>query len=227
MPSEQLEEYLKMIYDIAGKKGTARTTAIAKCLHLSPASVTEAMKNMAEQGLVIYEPDKGVTLTKKGLAIATKIKRKHRLLEVFHTDILNIDKEKAHADSCKLEHNISDETESALCKMLNAPARCPYGSRISSCNMVIGTCNDCDGVANAREHKAHDMDIVPITDLEPCEKGFIKFLRGDKKVGFTLQTQVELLRKSPMKGPIEVCVRRTNLAIAREIADNIFVNMEG
>ena len=32
MPSEQVEEYLKTIYDIAGKNRAARTTEIAKCL---------------------------------------------------------------------------------------------------------------------------------------------------------------------------------------------------
>ena len=71
MPSEQVEEYLKAIYDIAGKDGAARTTAIAKCLNISLPSVTEAMQKMAEQGLVVYEPYKGVTLTKEGVAIAT------------------------------------------------------------------------------------------------------------------------------------------------------------
>lgn len=234
MSSEQVEEYLKTIYDIAGKDGTARTTAIAKCLYLSPSSVTEAMQNMAKKGLVVYEPYKGVTLTKEGLAIATKIKRKHRLLEVFLTDILHIDKEKAHAEACKMEHDISTETENALCKMLNAPARCPGGSYIGPCDVGVGTCDECDAAARAREHKAHERNIVPITDLEPCEKGIIEFLRGDKKVvqrlsdlGLTLHTQVELIRKTPMEGPIEVCIRRTNLAIAREIADNIFVSTEG
>ena len=144
MPSEQVEEYLETIYDIAGKGGAARTTAIAKCLNLSPASVTEAMQNMAQNGLVDYEPYKGVTLTSEGLEIATKIKRKHRLLEVFLTDILHIDKNKAHVEACKMEHDISDETGDALCKMLNAPARCPHGSPISPCATAKGTCDECE-----------------------------------------------------------------------------------
>jgi Fe2+ transport system protein FeoA len=100
--------------------------------------------------------------------------------------------------------------------------------------MVIGTCDECNVDTGAREHKANDRNIVPITDLAPCEKGVIAFLRGDKKVvqrlsdlGLTLHTEIELLRKTPMNGPIEICVRRTNLAIAREIADNIFIKIEG
>lgn len=234
MPSEQVEEYLKAIYDIAGKDGAARTTAIAKCLNISPPSVTEAMQKLAEQGFVIYEPYKGVTLTKEGLAIATKIKRKHRLLEVFFTDILHLDKDKAHTEACKMEHSLSDETENALCNMLNSPAKCPHGSPISPCTKVIGTCDERNVNPGDRENKANNRNIVPITDLVPCKKGVVAFLRGDKKVvqrlsdlGLTLHTEIELLRKAPMNGPIEICVRRTNLAIAREIADNIFVNIEG
>jgi DtxR family Mn-dependent transcriptional regulator len=232
MPSEQVEEYLETIYDIAGKEGAARTTAIAKCLNLSPASVTEAMQNMAENGLVDYEPYKGVTLTSEGLEIATRIKRKHRLLEVFLTDMLHIDKNKAHVEACKMEHDISDETGDALCKMLNAPARCPHGSPISPCAMAIGTCDECEVAARTKKQAAHSRHVVPITELSPCEKGIIAFLRGDKKVvqrlsdlGLTLNTEIEMMRKAPLNGPIEVCVRRTKLAIAREIADNIFVNI--
>lgn len=143
MPSEQVEEYLKAIYDIAGKDGAARTTTIAKCLKISPPSVTEAVQKMADQGLVLYEPYRGVTLTKEGLTIATGIKRKHRLLEVFLTSILHIDKDKAHVEACKMEHSLSDETENSLCNMLKAPARCPQGCPISPCNMVVGTCDEC------------------------------------------------------------------------------------
>jgi DtxR family Mn-dependent transcriptional regulator len=232
MPTEQVEEYLESIYDIAGKDGAARTTAIAKCLNLAPASVTEALQNMAENGLVIYEPYKGAVLTKQGLEIAMKVKRRHRLLEVFLTDTLHINKDKVHEEACKLEHSLSDETENALCKMLNAPTRCPHGSLISPCALAVGTCDECDIAARDAEHAVHERNIIPITELAPCEKGIIEFLRGDKKVvqrlsdlGLTLHTEIELLRKAPMNGPIEVCVRRTKLAIAREIADNIFVNV--
>ena len=230
MPQEQVEEYLEAIYDIAGIEGSAKTTAIAKCLNVSPASVTEALQSMAAKGLLQYEPYKGAKLTAKGLSIATSIKRKHRLLEVFLSNVLHISSAKVHEEACKMEHTLSEETEDALCKMLNAPARCPHGSPISPCNKDVSTCDECDKVASDEAHAKH---IVPITDLGPCEKGIIAFLRGDKKVvqrlsdlGLTLKTEVEMMRKAPMNGPIEVCVRRTKLAIASEIADNIFVEVE-
>lgn len=232
MPQEQVEEYLEAIYDIAGTEGSAKTTAIAKCLKVSPASVTEALQSMSARGLLLYEPYKGAKLTPEGLSIATSIKRKHRLLEVFLSNVLHISSANVHDEACRMEHTLSEETEDALCKMLNAPARCPHGSPISPCNKGVSTCDECDRTASGVP-KSHDKRIVPITDLKPCEKGIIAFLRGDRKIvqrlsdlGLTLKTEVEMKRRAPLNGPVEVCVRRTKLAIASEIADNIFVEIE-
>ena len=123
MPKEQVEEYLETILDIAGKDGTAKTSEVAKRLKNNPASVTEVFQSMARNGLVRYEPYKGVSLTEKGAKAATKIKRKHRLLEVFLSRILHVDPDKVHEEACRMEHCISDEVEDAICRLLNAPAR--------------------------------------------------------------------------------------------------------
>ena len=230
MPQEQVEEYLEAIYDIAGRDGSAKTTAIASCLRVTPASVTEAMKSLADKGLVAYEPYQGARLTENGLAIAQKVKRKHRLLEVFLADKLHLDRSKVHDEACRMEHALSDEAGDALCKMLNAPARCPHGSPIEPCAKAVGTCEECQVAEHGPPGPGERKVVIPITDLKPCQKGVISFLRGDKKIvqrlsdlGLTLQTEVELLRKAPLNGPIEICVRRTKLAIAHDIADNIFV----
>lgn len=233
MPKEQVEEYIEAIFDIAGKDGTAKTTEVAKKLHNAPASVTEVFQSLAENGLVHYEPYKGATLMEAGLEIALKIKRKHRLLEVFLSKILRIDPQKVHEEACRMEHSISDEVGDAICRMLNAPARCPGGKLIYPCEKEIATCNECQEAADSANRGLPILQrkVVPITDLKPCQKGTIALLRGSKKViqrlsdlGLTSGTEVMLIRKAPMGGPIELCVRRTNLAVGHEIADNIFVN---
>ena len=80
MPKEQVEEYIEAIFDIAGEDGHAKTKEVAKRLDNAPASVTEVFQNMDQKGLVRYKSYKGVTLTEKGLSVAKKIKRKHRLI---------------------------------------------------------------------------------------------------------------------------------------------------
>ena len=137
MPKEQVEEYVEAIFDIAGEKGTAKTTEVANRLDNAPASVTEVFQNMALKGLVQYEPYKGVSLTDKGLKIAKNIKRKHRLLEVFLAEHLHINCKKVHDEACRMEHAISDEIGNAICRRLQAPARCPGGKLIYPCEKSI------------------------------------------------------------------------------------------
>jgi DtxR family transcriptional regulator, Mn-dependent transcriptional regulator len=235
MAQEQVEEYLETIYDLETRDGSAKTTAIAKCLKVAPASVTEVLRSLSEKGLVAYEPYKGATLTGDGRKIAGTIKRRHRLLEVFLTNVLHLNREKVHEEACKMEHTISEETENALCHMLAAPAHCPHGSPIEPCNKGVGSCAECDGAGKTDMPVAiRDKKIIPITDLEPEQNGQIAFIRGDCKVvqrlsdlGLTLGTQVAVMKKTPMNGPVEISVRRTKLAVDHVIAENIFIESPG
>jgi len=235
MAQEQVEEYIEAIYDLESRDGSAKTTAIAKCLHVAPASVTEVLKSLSDKGFIQYEPYRGATLTYEGKEIADTIKRKHRLLEVFLADVLKLNREKVHDEACRMEHTISGETENALCRMLDAPAHCPHGSPIIPCNKGVGSCAECDGAGKTDMPVAiRDKKIIPITELVPEQKGQIAFIRGDYKVvqrlsdlGLTLGTSVSVMRKTPMDGPVEILVRRTKLAIDHAIAENIFIESPG
>jgi len=237
MPQEQVEEYLETIYDLESRDGSAKTTTIAKCLNVAPASVTEVLKSLSDKGFVWYEPYRGATLTEKGKKIADTIKRKHRLLEVFLTDVLKLNREKVHDEACRMEHTISEETEDALCRMLDAPAHCPHGSPISPCNKGVGSCAECEmvkGTGIPEPASLRNKKIIPVTDLAPDQNGKIAFIRGDCKIvqrlsdlGLTLGTIVSVKRKTPMDGPVEILVRRTKLAIDHAIAENIFIESPG
>jgi DtxR family transcriptional regulator, Mn-dependent transcriptional regulator len=230
MTSEQLEEYLESILDIEAKDGIAKTSAIAKCLKVAPASVTEALQVLSEKGFVHYEPYKGATLTDLGRGMARKVKRRHRLLEVFLTDILHINRDHVHDEACKMEHTLSDETECALCKLLKAPARCPHGSLIEACNRKVESCSACLAGKESAPACSRDEPLIPVTSLVPGQKATIAFIRGDNSVvqrltdlGLTIRTEIQLIRKAPLLGPVEIGVRKTKLAIDHGIADHIFV----
>ena len=162
--------------------------------------------------------------------MARKIKRRHRLLEVFLTDVLRINRENVHEEACRMEHTLSDETECALCKLLKAPARCPHGSLIGPCDKQVESCSACLAEAEPPTACTRGDQVLPVTSLEPGQKGTIAFIRGDESVvqrltdlGLTLKTEIQLVRKAPLHGPVEVSVRRTRLAIDHAIADHIFV----
>lgn len=233
MPQEQVEEYLETIYDLELRDGSAKTTAIARCLRISPPSVTEVLRSLAGKGLVVYEPYRGATLTEEGRRVAGTIKRRHRLLEVFLTEVLKLNREKVHEEACRMEHTISEDTENALCRLLKAPARCPHGSPIGPCNRGIGSCTECDAVVGNGPVAPASLSgrrIIPVTDLTPGGHGTIAFIRGDSRIvqrlsdlGLTLGTKVALLRKTPVEGPVEIAVRKTKLAVDHRIAENIFI----
>jgi DtxR family transcriptional regulator, Mn-dependent transcriptional regulator len=230
MAWEQLEEYLESILDIEEMDGIAKTSAIAKCMKVAPASVTEVLQTLADKGFVHYEPYKGATLTETGREMARKVKRRHRLLEVFLSDVLHINRENIHDEACKMEHTLSDETECALCKMLKAPARCPHGSLIEACDRKVESCSACLAETGPNTSCSRDERLIPVTSLLPGEKGTIAFIRGDNSVvqrltdlGLTIRTEIQLVRKAPLLGPVEIGVRKTKLAIDHAIADHIFV----
>ncbi len=234
MTSEQLEEYLESILDIEEKDGIARTSAIARCMKVAPASVTEALQTLADKGFVHYQPYKGATLTDQGRDMARKVKRRHRLLEVFLHDVLHISSEKIHDEACRMEHTLSEETECALCKMLKAPARCPHGSLIGACDRQVESCSACLDENVPDPAGTRDEPLIPVTALRPGQKAKIAFIRGDSSVvqrltdlGLTLRTEIRLVRKAPLLGPVEIAVRKTKLAIDHAIADHIFVSTGG
>lgn len=140
MPKQDVEEYLEAILDLVLEKNLARTTDLAQRLGISPSSVTEMIQRLNKNDLIFYKPYKGVTLTKKGLNIANKIKRKHRIVEVFLSEYLYITPEKIHDEACRMEHCISNEVTDALCKMMEGPSICPCGKEIPKCNPD----NNCD-----------------------------------------------------------------------------------
>ena len=234
MASEQLEEYLESILDIEEKEGIAKTSAIARCMKVAPASVTEALQSLADKGFVHYEPYKGASLTGQGREMARKVKRRHRLLEVFLSDVLHINGENVHDEACKMEHTLSDETECALCKMLNAPARCPHGSLIEACDKDVESCSTCLHENTPSSTCSREEPLIPVTTLQPGQNAKIAFIRGDSSVvqrltdlGLTLKTDIRLIRKAPLSGPVEIAVRKTRLAIDHAIADHILVTACG
>jgi DtxR family transcriptional regulator, Mn-dependent transcriptional regulator len=227
------EEYLEALYTLTQDGQAAGTSAISKRLNIAPASVTEMIKKLSDEGYVNYSPYQGATLTKKGFEIAEKMARKHRLLERFLHDTLKIGNDKVHKEACEMEHALSDEAERALCRTLNAPDKCPDDEMsIPPCNLGFKSCQEC------RQRQADDLeqigkrqqDIIAVSRLKERQEGTVAFIRGDNKVlhrlqdmGLTPGTKICVTRVAPMKGPVEIAIRGSRLALSDTIACNVFV----
>ncbi|OGO32188.1 MAG: DtxR family iron (metal) dependent repressor [Chloroflexi bacterium RBG_16_56_11] len=231
--STSTEEYLEALYTLTQEGESASTTAISKKLNFAPASVTEMVQKLADNGYVNYSPYQGVTLTPKGFGIAQKMTRKHRLLERFLYDVLKIGKEKVHSEACGLEHALSDETARAMCQTLKAPDKCPDdGQVIPPCDHGFSSCDECRqwGQDNLEKIGKRKTDVVAMSALKEHQEGLISFIRGDNKVlrrlldlGLTPGTRIKVSRVAPLKGPMEIACRGSRLALGEEIAGNVFV----
>lgn len=220
MVSEQVEEYLECIFHLGEQGKQAKTTELAKALGVSPASVTEMMQKLDRKGFVKYKPYKGVELTPKGLRVARKIKRKHRLLERFLVDMLHLKEDAAHEEACRMEHDLSDEAERELCKMLNRPETCPGNSPIPPCDNADMKCEQCV-----------KGNAVPLDTLKPGEKAIISHVvthgRGQLRkmlcMGFVPDREVTVEEIMPLRGPVIVSIEGTKVALGREYAKTLHV----
>lgn len=106
---ESAENYLEAILMISKKKGYARSIDVANELGFAKPSVSVAMKNFREEGYIETDADGRITLTSKGLCVAERIYERHQVIAralIF----LGVDEQTAYEDSCKIEHDISQES---------------------------------------------------------------------------------------------------------------------
>jgi len=233
MSQKSVEDYLKAAYDLSRNGTPISTTEISRTLKVAPASVTEMLKKLAENGYVNYSPYHGSTLTEKGLQNAQKIARKHRLLERFLSDVLHIRSDQVHTQACEMEHTLSDEAEESLCRFLKHPDKCPDdGKIIPACNLPFTSCEECIQLHNKglEEVGKRQQNLVSICDVKAGTSAKISFIRGGHRIlqrlldmGLTPGTSIKVERSAPFNGPIEVCVRGSKLALGRGIAANVFV----
>lgn len=218
MDHESKEQYLKTVYTLTEEGGTAKTSEIAQVLKVSPASVTEMLRKLSDEGYLTHIPYKGAILKPKGMRLARKVARRHRLLERFLNDLVGIRGKARHDQACKMEHALTDEAEHQLCRMLNRPVECPHGKKIPKCDRRMA-CEECTA------------DTVPLDSLKEGETALISHLASRSRdelcrilaMGFVPGSEVTIEKKVPMGGPIIVDLKGTKVAIARDIGATLHV----
>jgi DtxR family Mn-dependent transcriptional regulator len=107
--SASLEDYLEAIFNLLEGKAVARSKDIADQLGVTRASVTGALRNLAQKGLVHYKPYGFITLTEKGVRLAARVARRHQVLHSFFTDILGLEEGMSQEAACRAEHTLGSD----------------------------------------------------------------------------------------------------------------------
>ena len=231
--SENIEEYLEVLYRNGSNGEQVSTTQLSKDLGIAPGSVTQMLKKLENLGYIDYVPYKGAVLTDEGMKIAQKITRKHRILEKFLTDILKIKEENVHEQACKMEHTLSDEAERALCNMLNNPDVCPDNNVIPACDFDFESCQQCNSQKDFDQILNRQFNLLSISELGSDAEGTISFIRGNDellddvasmeiKIGSHLKYEFDENRVSNSY-PVTIDDRELNIPM--EMANNIFIRI--
>ena len=75
------------------------------------------MKHLRENGCIEVNQAGFITLTKKGMQIATSVYERHQVLSDWLIS-LGVDQKIASEDACEMEHQISDESFQAMKKFI-------------------------------------------------------------------------------------------------------------
>ena len=87
-------------------------------LKVSKPSVSIAVKKLREDGYVEMDNNGHISLTPEGRKIAERIYDRHKVLSALLRK-LGVSDETAALDACKMEHVVSDETFSAMCRYVH------------------------------------------------------------------------------------------------------------
>lgn len=124
------EDYLKCIYEIGTEVEKISNKEIASRMQVSPPAVTEMIKRMISEGLLVKDKSRGYLLTDLGSQLVSDLYRKHRLIEVFLLKNLDYTTEEVHEEAEVLEHTVSEHFIDKLDHMLGNPKTCPHGGTI-------------------------------------------------------------------------------------------------
>ena len=111
--NESAENYLETILILSKKLPVVRSVDIANELGFKKSSVSIAMKNLRNAGLVTMDESGYLHLTAAGRKIAETMYERHTLLSDWLI-YLGVDPQKAVEDACRMEHILSAESFHAI-----------------------------------------------------------------------------------------------------------------
>ncbi|MGI9457061.1 MAG: metal-dependent transcriptional regulator [Aeoliella sp.] len=179
MASLTVENYLKAIYQLSERDvaDCVATGRIAEALSVLPGTVTSMLKTLADARLVTYKPYEGVELTAAGRALALRVIRRHRLIELFLVQTLDLSWDEVHEEAEHMEHAVSDWLVDRMEEHLGHPKFDPHGDPIPAADGSIAKAQtmplaDCRAGQNFR--------VVRVLDQSP------EFLREMSETGIAI-----------------------------------------
>lgn len=216
MASLTVENYVKAIYQLAepDQSAAVATGQIAAALSVLPGTVTSMLKTLDDSQLATYTPYEGVRLTEAGRALALRVLRRHRLVELFLVETLHLSWDEIHEEAENMEHAVSDWLVDRIDAMLGFPSTDPHGDPIPKADGTVAATSD-RRLADCQA--GEPFHVSRVTDQSP---DFLRFLSQE---GLEIGTAGALVENEPAEDRVTVSVAGSNRTLSREMAGKLMV----
>ncbi len=196
LPTAAVEDYAKAIYSLTGwGEETASTNDLAEKLGVKAGSVSAMIKKLDQAGLVERVPYHGVRLTADGTRVAMAVLRRHRLLELFLAEVLDVPWDRVHDEAEVLEHALSEDLTDLISAKLGEPNFDPHGDPIPDRDLEI---TEKETAALADLAPGDSARFVRVSDSNPEMLAYLS------ECGIAVGDHLELVERQPFDGPITV-----------------------
>lgn len=130
VPTPVERSYLEVIAYLAARRAPVLAAQLARWQQVSPPTVTHVLQRLEAKALIARDASGAVALTDSGTAIAEQIIRRHRLLERFLYDRLDVPWHEVHREATRLERAMSPLLETHIAAMVGDAQTCPHGNPI-------------------------------------------------------------------------------------------------
>lgn len=236
--SPSLEDYIEVIYNTIQEKKVARAKDIKKNLNVHGASVTGALRTLADKGLINYKPYELITLTLEGEKIGKAISKRHKILSDFMITVLGKDMESAEEVACGMEHSMDPDLTVRLATFLEYTQKNQevlesfqkyfnehFGEIGEGCCPVelVGDIKDAlpknDLIEGKQLSDVNEDQIVKVLNISGGEE--IK--KRLYEMGFVKGAEVTVNRNSN-NGPLIVSVKGSNYVLHRGMAKKVIID---
>lgn len=199
MPSPTVENYLKRIYALAetSPQQTVPMGEVAQRLKVVPGTATTMVKALQRENWLHYQPRKGVRLTAAGQREALRVLRKHRILEMFLVEVLQLDWTEVHREAEVLEHALSHKLVQKMDAYLGYPETDPHGDPIPTADGQIRQ------PATIHLHEADPQQTYRVARILQQDADFLNFLHQN---GIVPDCLLEVTQRCDAAGTIQIAL---------------------
>lgn len=216
MATHTIENYLKAIYSLSQKQDKVSLTDISKQLEVSAATANNMMATLKKSRWIKQEKYKPIKLTAKGEAKAASIIRKHRITEMFLSEIMGIGWENVHSIAEEIEHIDSSILFERMDEMLNHPKFDPHGSPIP------GKDGSLQAISGQLLSDVPPNSTVHLIGIEDSSKELLEYL-NQKKI--KLGSEIQVIEINRFDHSIKVKTKHSEeLMLSSKVANALRVN---